>query len=486
MKLQIPKLQVVRYNPAMGNVVPKKFDDFLVDMNFPCSYGNSSEVFHGRNKEVSRIYNSFLKTQNANVVLLGERGVGKTITLQIAIDKVVKGKCPKELRNNHFIYVDIEAIIAAISTGDKSITKLLGQMFDFLLSYSNIVVVIDQMHLIATSNLLIYYLSLVLKSQQTKFIGMTTEEDFEDFFFYHSKMKSSMDIIPILEPRSKKIYPMICDYIDYLGQLHGVTISEDLVNYTIAVSNAFSSEMYNPGLAVDFIEKSMIVAKRRKHKKVTKKDINSNFNFDYELYNEMSESDKMITAYHEAGHFLVGKLSENIKNWKTTAVTIVPAEDFLGVTLFEFEPEKQTNLTSDYFVDQIAKSLAGRVAEIILQGKEDDIENAEFSSGAASDLKHATATARAIITEYGMMKSCGKNRTYFCNYDLSDLALLSEESKTQINHEMENLIEDAFERAKKILTENRELLDLIAKELMNNEVLVEKDLDRLCASVLDK
>ena len=486
MKIRIPKRKTKQVNPAWGNVVPKKFDDFLVDMNFPCAYGNSSAVFHGRDKEVNRIFNSFLKTNNNNVILLGERGTGKTITLQIAVDRVVRSKCPKELFNNHFIYVDLEAITAALSSGEKDIVKLLADMFTFLLKYNNIVVVMDEIHLVATSSLLIYYLSLITKSNTTKLIGMTTEENFEDFFYYHDKMRASMDIITIEEPRAKKIYPMICDYVKYLGELHNVTISEDLVNYTISVSNAFSSEMCNPGLAVDFIEKSMIVAKRRKHNKVTKKDVNSNFNFNYELYNQMSEDYKLTTAYHEAGHFLVGKLSKNIKDWKTTAVTIVPAEDFLGVTLFDFEPENQINHNSDYFIDQIAMDLAGRVAELILQGKEDDEENSQYTSGAVSDLKNATATARAIITEFGMIKSCGANRTYFCNFDLSDLALLSEESKTKINEEMEKLIEEAYNRAKNVLLENRELLDLIARELIKNDVLDEKDLDRLCASVLEK
>ena len=73
----------------------------------------------------------------------------------------------------------------------------------------------------------------------------------------------------------------------------------------------------------------MIVAKRKHRKEVTKKDINANFNFKYDMYRKMSAEDKKRIAYHETGHFLVNYLSENISNLKTSAITIVPAEDIL-------------------------------------------------------------------------------------------------------------------------------------------------------------
>ena len=109
----------------------------------------------------------------------------------------------------------------------------------------------------------------------------------------------------------------------------------------------------------------------------------------------------------------------------------------------------------------------------------------KFTSGAYSDLKNATQTARDIITEYGMIESCGRNMTVFCNYDLSDLALLSEERKQLIDEETQKLIDIAYKRAESILMENRELLDAIANALLENEVLDEKDLDSLCNQYIE-
>ena len=480
LKIAIPRVKIVRYEYSRINVIPNKYGEFLIDMNYICANFNGN-FLHGRDKEIRRIYISLLKRTNPNVMLLGKNGVGKTSIIQSMIYKVLNKECPEEFRNFHFIYFNVEKIL--ISLPEKNLSRLLSEILEFLSSHNNLVIVIDQVHLIALSIGLKYFFGEMLKSPSIKVIGMATTDDFYDYFEYDSKVRSQLDIINILEPKNSQISDMIGEYVKLIGKRDKVVFPKKLIDYTASVSAAFSAEICNPGLTVELIEKSIIVAKLNKHKRVTKRDINSNFNFNFDLYSKMSEDDKKITAYHEAGHFIVSKMSPNIKNIKTTAITIIPAEDFLGVTMFEFEPENQTSLDSDYFIDNIATDLAGRVAETILQGKGKD---SKLTSGSYSDLKNATQTARRVITEYGMIESCGKNMTYFCNYDLSDLALLSEERKILIDRETEKLINIAYERAKTILNQNQILLDLIANELLNNEVLDENDLNRLCKIAASK
>ena len=463
-------------NYRTANVVPRNYQDMFIDMNHVLSE-HDTNVYGGREKEVYRIFNCLLKSINPNIILLGEHGVGKTAVVKSVVHHVIKRKCPKELRKHHFILWNIEKTLVDLSSDDSKKKKNLETFIEFLISHNNTVVVIDQVHLVATSDLLMYYFTTLLKSSNVKIIGVSTEVDFYSYFATYAKVFSMVETITIEEPKSKEIYPMIYDYINLLIKRHNVFISEEMVNYIVSVSNAFqTTSISNPGLALNFIEKSMIVAKRHKHSTVLKEDINSNFNFNYKLYNAMSGEDKKVTAYHEAGHFIVSKMSENIKNYKITAITIVPAENFLGVTLFEFEPEKQTFCDLDYFIDNIATDLAGRVAETILNG---NANSSKFTSGAYSDLKDATQTARDIVTEYGMIDSVG-NMTVFCNYDLSDLALISEERKKLIDTETQKLINKAFCRAQDILMKNRELLDAIANALIENDVLDEKDLDSLC------
>lgn len=276
---------------------------------------------------------------------------------------------------------------------------------------------------------------------------------------------------------------MIKDVVKGLVSKYNVNISPRLINYVVNVSDAFITELCNPAITLEIIEKAMIVAKRKHRKEVTKEDINTNFNFNYDMYKKMSVDDKKSTAYHEAGHFLVNYLSENISNLKTSAITIVPAEDYLGITTFDFEYEKQINLSKDYFIDNIAVALAGRVAENLLIGEN---SSDKYTSGASQDLMDATETARRIITEYGMIDDFGKNMTYFPRGDISDLFLLSEDIKNKIDKETSKLVQEAYTRAEEILNDNFVLLDRIANALLSNDVLDEIDLKQICHDEADK
>lgn len=455
---------------SITNLVPINFANFLFDMN--CVYATAdSSVILGRNNEIDRMFNAFLRNRKKNVVLVGEHGVGKTATLQKAVSKVIQGKCPEELKMCHFLYLDIQYILANIER--KKMEKKLEDAVNFICKYNNLIIVFEQVHLVQADYRLSYYFSLLAKQSHVPIVGLTTEQEFYDFFAYDVKTRAQIEVIRVEEPKPKKVYPMVQKIVKRLEENHGVKISQDMVEYIISVSSAFSTDLCNPELTLDIVEKSMIYAKRNQEKEVTRQLVNKNFNFDYELYNESTEEDKKIVAYHEAGHFIVNRLSEHVRNLRTTAITIVPAEDFLGVTMFEFEPEKQLSCNRDYYVDNIASNLAGRVAEEIFHSK-------GYTSGANCDLQNATNIARAIITEFGMIKDCGENMAFLGNYDFGDFSLLSDENKRKINEETKKLIDEAYQRAKDILQENKPLLDSVAEALLVNEVLDEKDLDKIC------
>lgn len=268
---------------------------------------------------------------------------------------------------------------------------------------------------------------------------------------------------------------MIRKNVKYLEKSFKIIIDPRLVKYAINISSAFSNELSNPAVALSILESSLITAKRKHRNKLTKTDINSNFNFNYKLFKKISKEDKKMIAYHEAGHFLVNYYSDNIRNLKTSAITIVPAEDYLGVTTFNYMIEKQLRLDRNYFIDSIACNLAGRVSESILLGE----DTAKFSNGAAQDLISATITVREVIMQYGMVDEIGKNMTYFTG-DYSDLYLLSEDIKNKVNAKTDELIEQANKRAQEILNAHLNVLKRIAEELLKNEVLDEIDLKQIC------
>lgn len=466
-KLVIGRKNVEKLDMSKLNVVPARFYPYLIDLNPVVASSKELENLNGRDKEINRIYNCLLSGLKSKVVLLGEHGVGKTALIQKLIyNVVVRKQCPKELKNSHFLYLDVELLINDLNS--RNFTKKLEKIINFILTYSEIILYIDNIHLVEASDVISYYFSL--------------EEEFFEYFQFDTKTRAHLETIYINEPKHKEMYPMIKDVVKNLASKYNVGISSRLINYVVNVSDAFATELYNPAITLEIIEKAMIVARRKHRKEVTKKDINTNFNFNYDMYKKMSAEDKKTTAYHEAGHFLVNYLAENINNIKTSAITIVPAEDYLGVTTFNFEYEKQIILSKEYFIDDISVALAGRVAENILLGEN---SSDKYTSGAAQDLRQATDIARRIITEYGMVDDLGKNMTYFPG-DVSDLFLLSENIKNKIDEETSKLVQEAYSRAETLLKDNLVLLDRIANELLNNDVLDEIDLNQICHDEADK
>ena len=270
---------------------------------------------------------------------------------------------------------------------------------------------------------------------------------------------------------------MISENVALTALSHGVTVSDDIIRYAIALSEIFPSELSCPGNVLKNLEKAMIVARCEMHEEVTHDDVKHIFDFNFDLFNGIGDDEKKLTAYHEAGHFIICKMSEYVRNLDAKIITIIPTDYFLGVTSFDYDLKKQVHSDIDYFIDLIACDLGGKVAEEILLG-----ENFKPSSSASADLQNAIQTARTIVTIYGMTSSSG-NTIDFCGIDSLDYSLLTEKRKKEIKAEVQDIIQKAYTRAKAILHQESQLLEVIAEELLRKEVLDEYALDRICSDV---
>lgn len=188
----------------------------------------------------------------------------------------------------------------------------------------------------------------------------------------------------------------------------------------------------------------------------------------------MSEKEKNRTAYHEAGHALVGKLTPEAD--PVRKVTILPRGMSLGSTWSAPEEDKY-NRTKEELKAQIAVAMGGRVAEEQALG--------EMSTGAYNDIEKATETARRMVTEFGMSTLLGplsfgrKHRAVFLGRDLMEDRDYSENIANQIDSEVKLIVSECYDRAAKLLKDNRKILDRIVKELMEYEVLESSELDTL-------
>jgi cell division protease FtsH len=180
----------------------------------------------------------------------------------------------------------------------------------------------------------------------------------------------------------------------------------------------------------------------------------------------LSEKEKTNTAYHEAGHALLLELLEHTE--PLHKVTIIPRGPSLGSTMWLPEEDKYTNRKAELLAS-LAVSMGGRVAEELAFG--------DVTNGARGDIKMATATARRMVCEWGMseklgMVEYGDHEDYvFLGRDISRARDYSEATAEEIDREVRTLLDEAYQRAKQILTANRDKLDVIAKALLEFETL---------------
>ncbi len=194
----------------------------------------------------------------------------------------------------------------------------------------------------------------------------------------------------------------------------------------------------------------------------------------------MTDEDKEITSYHEVGHALLAKLLKDCD--ELHKVTIIPRGYALGIT-WTIPEDNKVSISKAKLLAQITMVLGGRVAEEIIFGSD------KISTGASSDLEKVTSLAKKMVSRWGMSEKMGA-RTYgksqehvFMGRDFGTTRDFSEEFAADLDREVKKIIDERYEYAKKILSENKDLLDAISKELLEKETLDNNDVTEIITSL---
>jgi len=238
------------------------------------------------------------------------------------------------------------------------------------------------------------------------------------------------------------------------------------------------------GLDIDFLAKqtpgfsgadianicneAALIAARKKKKSVEKQDFLDAVD---RIVGGLEKKNKIITvqekktiAFHEAGHATTSWLLEHAS--PLVKVTIVPRGRSLGAAWYL--PEERQITTTEQLLDEMCSALGGRAAEQIMFGK--------ISTGALSDLEKITKQAYAMVSVYGLSPALGNISYYDSQGQSAFTKPYSEERAKKIDEEVTRIIEEQYERAVKILTENKEKLILLAEKLLEKEVIFKDNL----------
>ena len=190
----------------------------------------------------------------------------------------------------------------------------------------------------------------------------------------------------------------------------------------------------------------------------------------------LSDEEKKVTAYHEAGHAVVAIFSPEAD--PVHKVTIIPRGRALGVTM-QLPLDEKHGYSKTYILSRLAVMMGGRSAEEIIFN--------EITTGASNDIERATSIARKMVCEWGMSEAMGpmsfgkKNEEIFLGREIQSHRDYSEQTAQQIDHEVVTIIKDAQKTSHKILTDHIDLLHLMAEQLLEHETIDEADIKLLVA-----
>ena len=195
----------------------------------------------------------------------------------------------------------------------------------------------------------------------------------------------------------------------------------------------------------------------------------------------ISESEKKNTAYHEAGHALVAKLTPGTD--PIHKVSIIPRGRALGVTQ-QLPIDDKYTYSKDYLLKALAVFLGGRAAE--------ELALKHMTTGAGNDLERATDLARRMVTEWGMSEKLGpltfgkKEEQIFLGRDIAKHKDYSEKTAEDIDEEVKRLVIEAYETAKALLAHNFDTLDVFAKALLEKETMNAAEIDAMIKEIDSK
>ena len=229
----------------------------------------------------------------------------------------------------------------------------------------------------------------------------------------------------------------------------------------------------------NLLNEAAILAARKNQKTITNIDL-------YEAINKViigpqkksrlvTETDKRITAYHEAGHAILAKLLPNCD--PVQEVSIIPRGMAAGYTMTRPDNDDE-HLEKKRLLDDIVMTLGGRVAEELIIK--------DISAGASNDISVVTARARKMVTEWGMSDKIGPvnyggNDQVFIGRDMQTRANYSEAMAMLIDEEISAIIKNAHVKATELLSQNKSLLDVMARVLIERETIYQEEVDLIMA-----
>lgn len=461
-------------------IIPKNLESCCTVWNNKFEVGVVSDIL-GRDKEIFKLWNIFSKKTKRNAILLGDAGVGKTAIVEAMVQQIVNGTCPEKFKNYTVLELDVGGTVAGTKYRGELEEKL-AKLKKFLENTPNLILFIDEIHqLIGAGSTessgfdMSGSLKPILARGDVVCVGATTTEEYERFIAKEQAFKRRFEPVIVEEPKHKDVAKMIAAKVESLSKYHGVTFEDGLVDYIIVCASAFNLTGSNPDKSIDLCDRSMAIAEMRGSKVVEKQDVDKVYEENYKKFERWPQKVKESTAYHEAAHYVVSRLTLSKEVEDVIAVSIVPGQDFMGAYIYDINDEA-VETSCEYYFDHIKKLLAGRISESLYC-------KGSYNSGAHSDLGKATSIAKKMVTEYALeskkftsSKMCDD---YVNIYFEGTKDLYGEAIKNELLAEINAIIKSATSRTTHMLKEPDVAIKIknVANLLLEKKIATAKELE---------
>lgn len=442
-------------------------------------------IIRKRDDEIERVLLTLSKMRTKNAILIGRPGVGKSAIAEGIAEGIVKGTVPERFKDKKVLSLDLNSLMEDTKYVGEFEGKV-KELMTYLRKHDDVILFIDEIHNIIgagrtenSSYDLSNALKPILTTGEVSVIGATTREEYEKWIAPEGALKRRFEVIEVNEPKEKDLYEMLEGQIQMLSKYHNVTVSETIFETVISYASGMNYNTENPARTIELLDTAMAVAKQEGKKeldiisvlKVYKKNIK-----DFKKLREKENETLRTTAYHEVGHCITS--TELCKKFqKVTYLSIIPAEDYLGVNVYEETDDFIGPRTREELINRIAVSLAGDLCQKITLGIVD--------AGKSSDLRHATSIANKMILEYGMQSGnttlgavSSFRRTESGEVDFFEL---SDEQKNDLVKERDAILNEAYEIAEKVLKDNKDVMEILTDALMERGALNKIEIEALAS-----
>ena len=446
--------------------LPDTLKTFVTDLNSEFSKVEKCDIL-GRDDEIFQVWNIMSKKTKRNAILIGDPGVGKTAIVEAITYSIVKGTCPEEFKDYTVYSLNLNGMVAGTKYRGEFEEKT-QRLIEFLESTDKVIIFLDEIHhLLGTGSAegsgpdLSGSLKPLLARDNVVFIGATTTDEYNRIFARDGALSRRFEIVVIKEPKFNEVKSMISARVERLSNYHNVKVSDKMLDNILVCASSFSN-VSNPDRTIDLLDKSMAVAKMNKSKELKMEHIKRVYRRNFERYEKMPTREKRRTAYHEAGHFVMWYLSKTKCNQDCVLVSIIPAQHWLGVNIFEYNEFDRYSTDINFLRERVAVDLGGRIAQSFV--------SKEFDSGASSDLNKATSTVEKFIMEYGMDEK-------YLNYSFNTKSKLGISDKTsdEIRQKTMAFVNETYKKTENILVKNRRSLENVAKLLMQKGIVTKEE-----------